>query len=282
MALSAASSRCLGALLCCVHPSRAPLVTRSEHSRRVVVPRKIHAVLAQPKARVIIIGDVHGCFDELLALLDACDFNAHTDTVILVGDLVNKGPKSAEVVAAARERGFFAVRGNHDDSSLFGRERRDAARARGEALANDDKYSWTDQLSEADLAFLRELPYTLALPTLGAMVVHAGLVPGVPLEAQELAAMYTMRNLIKSDGLGAVRATWSDKAKQGVPWAGEWPSDEPHVFFGHDVKRGLQLYPHATGLDTGCCYGKSLSAMIVPERRLMQVSAHAMYVTPDG
>ena len=54
------------------------------------------------------------------------------------------------------------------------------------------------------------------------------------------------------------------------------------MYFGHDAKRGLQLVGAATGLDTGCCYGRQLSAMILPERRLVQVQALRVYEEIKG
>lgn len=78
-----------------------------------------HIVLQAPqlKSRVVIVGDVHGCYDELKLLLDKCAIDENT-TVIFVGDIVNKGPASARVVALARSLGAFSVRGNHDHSVL--------------------------------------------------------------------------------------------------------------------------------------------------------------------
>lgn len=241
------------------------------------MPPAIHTTLLDPKERVIIVGDVHGCLDELHALLGACGYSEERDTVILVGDLVNKGPKSPGVVAAARASGFLAVRGNHDDSCLFALEKREHARARGRAPTDDAKHPYVDKLSAADAQYLRDLPYTISLPTLDAVVVHAGLVPGVALESQDPAGMYTMRNLVK----GGLSYSWTDKPTHGTPWAGEWRG-QPHVYFGHDAKRGLQQLSHATGLDTGCCYGRSLSAMVLPERRLVQVPAQRVYSEPDS
>ena len=68
---------------------------------------------------VFIVGDIHGCFDELVRILEQVGYFERSDLmVILVGDLVSKGPKSLEVIQFSREHELLAVRGNHDDSLL--------------------------------------------------------------------------------------------------------------------------------------------------------------------
>jgi hypothetical protein len=67
----------------------------------------------QRHPRVIAIGDVHGCIDELQDLLRLCDYQPG-DQVVFLGDLVSKGPDSISVVQMAREIGAIGVRGNHD------------------------------------------------------------------------------------------------------------------------------------------------------------------------
>ena len=133
-------------------------------------PRHVTLSDVQQRRRVVIVGDIHGCCAEFRELLDA-----HVrpgDTLILAGDLVNKGPNSAEVVRVARERNALAVVGNHELASL-------RARARRSGGANPDAetfYAWTDELSEEDVAYIKALPFTISLPLHDALVVHAGLV----------------------------------------------------------------------------------------------------------
>ena len=180
--------------------------TNTQLAWRAHVPSIVHQVLPATK-RTIIVGDVHGCLDELDALLRQCTHDPLRDRVVLVGDLVNKGPKSAAVVRAARSRGFQAVRGNHDDRALFEWERRERARRNGGVPDADDKYAYTDAFNDEDVAFLRSLPYTLRLEGDRVLVVHAGVVPGVPLRAQQTRHMYTMRNLIRASSLVSLSNT---------------------------------------------------------------------------
>lgn len=70
------------------------------------------------------VGDIHGCHGEMISVLERCGYrlgnreDKERFSVILAGDLVNKGPANVEVVRTAREEGFLAVRGNHDNFAL--------------------------------------------------------------------------------------------------------------------------------------------------------------------
>lgn len=214
--------------------------------------------------RTLLVGDVHGCLDELQALLTEAAVGPG-DRVVLVGDLTSKGPDSQGVLQLARERGFLAVLGNHDDAVLRARQPDAAARP-----PKEEHLRVAASLSAEDWRWLGSLPLTLALPELNVLVVHAGLVPGVPLDRQRRADLLLMRSLTP-DGRG------TRHAEEGPPWAAAWRGPE-HVVFGHDAVRGVQLHPFATGLDSGCVYGRALTGLLLPERRLVQVPARRAYV----
>lgn len=219
-------------------------------------------------ARTFVIGDIHGCVDELDRLLDRCA-PVEGDAVIGVGDLVNKGPDSIGVVRLLRRVGARCVLGNHDDLLLRCIE----ARKRGE----DDTFpegvrKIAKRLDEEDAAWLAALPLYLELPAHRATVVHAGLLPGVPLLAQERTNLLNMRS-IRPDGSA------SKRIDEGIPWASAWVGPE-HVVFGHDAVRGLQEWPYATGIDTACVYGGRLSAIELGARRIVSVPARKTYQEP--
>ena len=205
----------------------------------------------------LIIGDVHGCIEELDALLEKYGAGRQ---VVFVGDLVAKGPDSHAVVKRARKLEARAVLGNHDARAL--------AYAKAIQKGDDPKMAERhiavfETLTERDFEWLDTLPYVLKLKEHDTLVVHGGLRPGVPLKKQRPEDMMNLRSLIDEE-LPSYRI-------EGAPWASLWKG--PRVVFGHDAIRGLQIHKHAIGLDTGCVYGGSLSAFLLPEAKVVSVKA---------
>eukprot|EP00775_Hariotina_reticulata_P013407 gene13407-13535_t len=99
-----------------------------------------------------------------------------------------------QVVAAVRQwcqQGFtWVVRGNHDDAALAARRQLD--RQQGPLKP---KYHWVEQMTAEDVHFLQELPFSLQVQGFNIAVVHAGLVPGRPLQEQQLKDLYKMRDV---------------------------------------------------------------------------------------
>jgi len=186
---------------------------------------------------------------------------------------------SAQVVGWARERGVLCVRGNHDDAALSALRRSGKWASR----APPPSYEYVHDLTAADVAFLEQLPYTLALPDLGVLVVHAGVVPGRPLAEQHLQDLFKMRNVAPATSAPDAPLVACERDVDGSkPWASTYGGELGHVVFGHDAKRGLQRETFATGLDTGCCYGGMLTALILPQHRLISSPALRTYEQPGG
>jgi hypothetical protein len=221
-------------------------------------------------SKTVVIGDVHGCAEELAALLKACGCGA-SDEIVLVGDLVAKGPDSRGVLALVREHGARAVCGNHDAHVLRYRRALEAGKPPPQLRAAHAAVARV--LDESDWQLLSSLPLFLRLPRHDAIVVHAGLMPGVPLEAQDPELLLNLRT-IRPDGSG------SRAANDGVLWGSLWRGPEL-VVFGHHARVGLQEHPFAIGLDTGCVYGGRLTAYMLPERRFVSVRAQRAYVTNE-
>ncbi len=214
--------------------------------------------------RTLFIGDVHGCNDELGDLLKVAGFTSE-DRLVFVGDLVAKGPDSAGVIQRAIDLNALAVLGNHDAHLLD-------VRAGLSKKAHHSKVA--DSLSEAQWKFLDHLPLYRDFPELNVMVVHGGLIPGVELSRQPRHVMLNMRSL-DAEGHASMRVDG------GVPWASRWPGPR-RIIFGHDAIRGLQQYPFATGLDTGCVYGKRLTGLWLPTNELVSVPARRVWQEPDA
>ncbi len=256
-----------------------------------------------------VIGDVHGCFDTLKALWPRLGFDARRDRLWLTGDLVNRGPRSLEVLRWAREwserlgERMRVVLGNHDLHLL--------ARHDGYAKARR-KDTLEDVLAAPDreelLAWLASRP--LIHRDGETLLVHAGLPPSwTPEEAEARARRVEARlrdpqrrrPLIdrnaeppSGDPAATLRADlWAFAGLrtctvEGEPCDFKGPPEEAPpgclpwfrvparksagttVVFGHWAAMGMRLAADAIALDSGCVWGQCLSAVRLEDRAVFQ------------
>ncbi len=213
--------------------------------------------------RTIVIGDIHGCYDELTELLEKVA-PGQSDRVVAVGDLLVKGEQNRAVLDLfMSDKRFSSVLGNHDRAIL--------RYWAGETAALKKKQEKAAAELEAGRA--RYAAYLQALPTqidLGShVVVHAGVRPGVAFDAQSIEDLTELRTL------GPDR-----KNREGVPWY-EVYTGEKIVLFGHWPASPPRRGPRAIGLDTGCVYGYDLTAYIIESDEFVSVKARRAYDVPN-
>lgn len=203
---------------------------------------------------LLMVGDVHGCYDELVELLTSNHVTKDNTCVVFVGDLVNKGPKSRQVLEFVKSNGWYSVRGNHDEICLL-----ELKLSIEEHREPPPKFMWTTQLSAETLDWFKDLPYAIHIPSRNIIVVHAGLLPEALLQDQATDVMLHVK-CVKKNSEKEWEWIKSYNIEEYKLWGEVWSGPE-HVYFGHDAKRLFQDHPHATGLDTACVYGIELTAI---------------------
>ena len=225
----------------------------------------IRRIDAKPGARLIFVGDIHGCFDELRELLDriAPDGN---DLVVSVGDIVNKGPHVARCLDLWRDRGYLAVQGNNEIKLL------DRARPLLRLFARDEVLRRRDLL-----AYIRAWPLVVDFPDEHVSAVHGGFLPQMNVTREDVErereVIPELRWIRKQDG------DWrpipkEKKRKEDVLWAEKWRGDR-FVLYGHTPLREPKRDKQALGLDTGCVYGGALTAAVLTDGKWETVSVKA-------
>jgi hypothetical protein len=252
-------------------------------------------------ARHVIIGDIHGCLNEFNELLSVLDLTTE-DTVILAGDLVDKGYDSAGVVKRARElresgtvRQVVLVMGNHEEKHSRFRTRMIAGADVTALKGHEEMSEITRGLTVEDVFFLNSAILFHRIPGYNSIVVHAGIPLGLQhlppspeglaeiprKERDRMNLMLRIRYLRPSTGN---MVPMGQEQEGDTYWAHAYDGRFGHVFFGHEpfipgTSNSAYEFPFATGLDHGCVFGGSLTAMVLSPNRadLVSVKAHAAY-----
>ncbi len=232
-----------------------------------------------------IVGDVHGCADELETLLEKLGYDVEWSgadvsvapppgrTLVFVGDLMDRGPRTPDVLriamAMAEQGAALAVEGNHDNKFL--RWLNGAKVKTGHGLQSS-----IDQMAAEDSAFharvrkfLAELPPYLILDGGRLVVAHAGLKEEMIGQTGGKVRSFALYGATtgETDGYGSpVRLNWALEYK-----------GEAAVVYGHVAAPEVLAVNNTWCLDTGCCFGGSLTALRWPERELVSTPARRVW-----
>lgn len=231
----------------------------------------------------VFIGDIQGCLEELERLLEALNYDPARDELHPVGDFVNRGPDSLGVLRLMRSLDAGGVLGNHDVHALL---RYAGKRKAGRRDSLDDLLASPDapELFE----WLQKRPFVRAWDDL--ICLHAAI---SPTWSDPLAVLQDLNpNEPSAEQSFAISARYCDPTGTRPPedwpppempyraWYKHWqerPAESRTVVFGHWARNGLVVEPRVRGLDTGCVWGKKLTAWIAEEDRIVQVSAKRVY-----
>jgi len=239
--------------------------------------------------RTIIIGDVHGCVEELHALVSKVGYQKGVDRLVSLGDLVDKGPSPAQTVALMREIGAEMILGNHEERMLRWLAHEDKRKLTGKvnpmSVSEEQAAEWLS-LSAEDVEWLRGAPVTLDLGS-NTLAVHGGMLPGIPVDKQKAGTMLRLRYLTAEGKFAAIGAD-CEMPEGACEWQarydGEFNLVVGHAVHSLDAPRVDRL-PNGRvihNLDTGCVHGGKLTALILQTGEYVQVQAAREYHPRKG
>lgn len=210
--------------------------------------------------KIFAVGDIHGCYEKLVNLMNRLPFDLHSDMLIFLGDYINRGSQSREVIEyllklKAQCKNIIFLKGNHEHALLQYAQTKDqeylwVLRSMG-IEPTLKSYSDAEFKSLSDLEFLPPshldffnglLPY---YRTDDYLFIHAGVIPGEDPDECSLDRLLTVRDTFL-------------KFKQQLGFT---------VVFGHTTFEMPLLAPERIGIDTGAVYGNMLTAVLLPDLR---------------
>ena len=206
--------------------------------------------------KTLLIGDIHGCYIEFQELLARVGI-AESDAIIALGDIVDRGPETPQVLDFFRQQpDARSLMGNHERKHVRG--------AHGEVKLAMSQIIARGQFGETygeALAFMQTFPTYLELPE--AILVHGYLEPGLPLDQQRVTVL-----------CGTMSGDRHLKASYDRPWYELYTGEKPVIVGHHDYLRNGQAFIYQErifGLDTSCVHGKTLTGLVLPDFTIFSV-----------
>ena len=206
--------------------------------------------------RIIVIGDIHGCYDELQELIKKIGIKEE-DTIISLGDILDRGPKSLEVYDYLINRpNTIVLMGNHERKHLKG------ILSYAQEIV---KVQFGSRYQEL-IAWIKDLEYYYTTPN--EIIVHAAFETDKKIEEQ--------REDVLSGSTSGERYL-EKKYEEGTYWQEYYQGDKAIIYGHHVVGEKPKYINNTIGIDTGSCHGDYLTAIILPSREIIQVKSRKDY-----
>ena len=227
-----------------------------------------------------IIGDIHGCYDELCALLEKLGYvnGVHPDgrRVVFLGDLCDRGTKNVEVLRLVMDMvqagNAYCVAGNHDAKLFKKLKGSNVTLTHGLDITVEQVYNQSEEFINETKKFLDGLVSHYVFDSGKLVVSHAGII-----EKYQGRASGRVRDFcLYGDTTG-------ETDEYGLPVRLPWANDyrgRATVVYGHTPCPDVQIVNNTFCIDTGCVFGGKLTALRYPEKNIMQVDALAQYCVP--
>ncbi|WP_207431522.1 polynucleotide kinase-phosphatase [Sabulibacter ruber] len=236
-----------------------------------------------------IIGDVHGCFDELTELLTQLGYSLSREEngrftvqapsgrrAIFLGDLTDRGPKSPEVLRLVMDMvaagTAFCIRGNHDDKLVKYLQGRDVTIAHGLEKTIAQLEPEPEAFKAEVRTFLDGLIAHYVLDGGNLVVAHAGLPESMHGRASSAVRAFCLYG-----------ETTGEIDEFGLPVRYNWAKNykgKAMVVYGHTPVPGLDWLNNTLNVDTGCVFGGKLTALRYPEKETISVQSKEVYSEP--
>ena len=236
-----------------------------------------------------IIGDIHGCYDELVELLKKLEYEVTTKDcdvpivvspqkrkVLFVGDYVDRGPKIVDVLrlvmAMYKSGNALCVPGNHDVKLARALRGKNVAQTHGLAESLNQLENETPEFREQVADFIEGLVSHYVLDRGKLVVAHAGMKQEYQGRASGRVRQFTLygETTGETDEFGLpVRLNWAEEYR-----------GQATVVYGHTSVAEPEWMNRTINIDTGCVYGGKLTALRYPEKEFVSVPAKQIYYEP--
>ena len=216
--------------------------------------------------KTIIYSDLHGCFNEFKELRAKIN-PTKDDKEIIVGDILDRGLYSYELLKYIAKNNISSILGNHEYKYIRYKKHQTIFETTGKKnpiILSSDQQKLYKKLTDEDFAYLESLPFFVKIDNL--TVIHAGITNEIDLDTakkRDLEKILWIRKLDKNQKTLSL----NDNNSSSKPWSEYYDGNQGFIVYGHEVFDEVKVDKYSFGIDTGCVYGNKLTALIISNTR---------------